>query len=624
MSKTSRLLGLIIVSILFVTWRLADEGILIQVRFFQGTWMGDKPGSQKVEVLSTSSHPEIASLKAMVDGPESELKVALIDALLDVMELRKVDDLFSFEKTWNGKDSSLSESVMKKPASAYRFDFIPKRPSPQTVSLQTLIYYKEIEVSLKAEKDPDKKLQRELRGVLATRRYKRLMEKIFERELVLEMGDPIIVAIPYESRAFFMMIVLRSDHRDLEQKAPAEAKEPEKAYKAYILEAPEPIHQLVPVYPAELRQQGVGGEVELQFVVDEKGDVQFVEVVKSLHPYLDYAAVQALKQWKFEPPLRKGKPAPGIFILKIHFNPETWSRYEETIESSEAPTDSRASAQEELRKILDRGAEYCRKLGGAALDFVCEETIKEIQYNIRAESITEQKKHWYRIVKRTKKAVIGVMWGSQQLWDPWGTEKKQYVCDYQLIRKGDLIKEQRIVLEENGRKITDQKKLLEEKRFSMLRPLFAAIRLLSKDRQPLFNYRILEEERVQGKEVCVIEAVPKFKDVGEVDYAKIWVDKMDFQILKTEIEGVPIEGFETILKEATQLNIKPESKITHHYQVEKKGILFPSSSKVRIAYPPLKPIQRFLHRMRLKIDMDYDKFKFFTVETDQEVKKDGT
>ena len=618
MRKTNRILCFIIGSILFASWMLAAEDITIQVRFFQGTWMGDKPGSQKVEVLSTSSHPEIASLKAMVDGPESELKVALIDALLDIMDLRTVDDLFSFEKIWNGKDSSLSESVMQKPASACRFDFIPKRLSPQAVSLQTVIYYKEIEVPLKSGKDPDKELQRELRGVLGSRRYKRLMEKIFERELVLEMDDYVIVSIPYESRAFFMTIVLRSDHRDLEQKAPAEAKEAE---KAYILEAAKPIHQIVPVYPAELRQQGVGNEVELQFVVDENGNVQFVEVVTPLHPYLDYAAVQALKQWKFEPPLRKGKPAPGIFILKVHFNPETWSRYEETIESSEAPTDSRASAQEELRKILDRCAEYCRKLAGAAFDFICEETIEEIQYNIRTEAIAEQKMFWYKIAGKTKIGTyFAITWGNQQLWDPWGTEKNQYVCDYQLIRKGDLIKEQRIVLEENGRRITDQKKFLEEKRFSMLRPLFAAVRLLSKDRQPLFNYRILEEERIQGKEAYVIEAVPKFKDVGEVEYAKIWVDKTSFQIIKTEIEGIPIEGYEKILKEATQLNIKPEFKITHHYQIEKKGILFPSGSRIRTAYPPLRPMRG--KRLRLKIDMTYDKFKFFTVETEHEIKKD--
>ena len=581
--------------------------------------MRDQPALSQVEILSRASHPEIDSIKKMVDGPESALKTAIIDALFDMMDLRTVDDLFSFIKTWNGRDTSLSEQVMKKPASAYRIDFSPKRLSPQTLSLQTAIYFKELDLSVIAGRNQDKEAQRELRIVLASRKYKKLMEKILDKELVLEMKVPVIVVIPYAERAFFMMVVLTSERQISEQDDPINGKMPK---IAYVLETPKPIQQVAPVYPDGLRQQGIEGEVELQFLIDEKGIVQRVEVAKSLHPYLDYAAMQALKEWKFEPPIRNGKPAPGIFILKFHFNPETWRNFEEIIKSTNISSDSKPSSQKKLQEILDLCGEYCRELASVAFDFVCEETIKEIQYNIRPEAIAEQKmKLWSKTVEKGNKGTIVVMKGTQQLWDPWGTEKNQYVCDYQLIRKGDLIKEQRIVLEENGRRITDQKKLLEEKRFSMLRPLFAAVRLLSKDRQPLFNYRILEEERVQGKEAYVIEAVPKFKNVGEVESAKIWVDKTSFQILKSEIEGVLIEGYEKILDESIQLNIKPEFKITHHYQVEKKGILFPSSSKVRIAYPPLKPMQRFLHRMRLKTDMAYDKYKFFTVETDQEVIK---
>ncbi len=305
--------------ILLAPWILIAEDIIIQVRFFQGTWMEDQPGLKQVEILSTSSHPEIAPLKAMVGGPESALKVALVDVLFDVMDLRTVDDLFSFEKIWNGKDASLSESIMQKPASAYRIDFTPKRLSPQTVSLQTVICFKEIDIPIYTGKDPDKELQRELKGVLASRRYKRLMEKILDKGLVLEIDDPVIVGIPYKDRAFFMMIMLTSQSRPSEQEAPVEAKRRD---KVYVLEAPKPILQVPPVYPDELRQQGIEGEVELQFVIDEKGIVQFAEVVKPLHPYLDYAAVLAIKQWRFEPPLREGKPVPGIFTVKVHFNPE--------------------------------------------------------------------------------------------------------------------------------------------------------------------------------------------------------------------------------------------------------------------------------------------------------------
>lgn len=602
--------------ILLAPWALIAEDIIIQVRFFQGTWMKDHPGLNKVEILSSSSHPEIASLKAMVHGPESELKVAIIDALYDVIDLRTVDDLFSFEKIWNGKDTSLSEPVMQKPAFAYRLNFHPKRISPQTVSLQIVIYCKKIEVPLKAGKDPDKELQRELRGVLFSRRYEKLMENILDKELSLEMDNPVIVGIPYEDRAFFMMIVLTSQSRPAEQEAPVEAKRRE---KVYVLEAPKPIHQVPPVYPDELRQQGIEGEVELQFVIDEKGIVQFVEVMKPLHPYLNYTAVQAIKQWRFEPPLREGKPVPGIFTMKVHFKPQTWHQWEETIKNREESASSTSSSQEDLRKVLEQCGKYCQKLAGAALDFICEESIKEIQYKINTEAISEQKKYWYKIVERTKTATVGVMWGSQPLWNPWGTEKKQYVCDYQLIKKGNQIKEQRIVLKENGRKIPDQKKLLEEKRFSILTPLFAAVRLLAPDRQPLFNYRILEEEKVQGKKAYVIEAMPKFKNVGEVEYAKMWINKKSFQILKSEIAGVPIGGYEKILDETTKLNLKPEFKITHLYQVEEKGVLFPSQSKVRVAYPPVRPLAG--KRLRLKIDMTYDKFKFFTVETEHRIKK---
>lgn len=616
MGKKYWFLLLVINLVVMTPYLLAAEDITIQIRFFQGKWMGGQPELKQVEILSTSSHTEIASLKAMVHGPESELKVALVDALLDIMGLQKVDDLFSFEKIWNGKDTSLSEPVMQKPASAFRFNFRPERLSLQTVSLKTAIYCKQIDVPPQTGKDPDKELQRELRRVVTSRRYEKLMEKILDKKLILEMDNPVIVGIPYEGRTFFMMIVLTSQSRSSMLDVPPEVKRPD---KVYVLEAPMSIHQVVPVYPDELRHKGVEGEVELQFAINEKGVVQFVEVVKPLHPYLDYAAVQAIKQWRFEPPLRKGKPAPGIFILKVHFNPETWHQWEETIESQEISMGLRLSSQEDLRKVLKQCGEYCQKLAGAALDFICEETITEIQYNINPEAISEQKRYWYKIVERTKTATIGVMWGRQPLWNPWGTEKNQYICDYQLIKKGDLIKEQRIVLEENGRKITVRKKLLEEKRFSMVTPLFAAVRLLAPDRQPLFNYRILEEEKVLGKKTYVIEAVPKFKDVGEVEKAKIWINKKSFQILKSEIEGVPIEGYEKILEETMKLNLKPEFKITHHYQVEKKGVLFPSQSKVRAAYPPIRPLAG--KRLRLKIDMTYDKFKFFTVETEHAIKK---
>jgi len=80
-------------------------------------------------------------------------------------------------------------------------------------------------------------------------------------------------------------------------------------------------------------------------------------------------------------PFERENPLPAYFTVKVHFNPETWRRWEETIESQEIPMGLGLSFQEDLRKVLEQSGEYCQKLAGAALDFICEETIKEIQYN---------------------------------------------------------------------------------------------------------------------------------------------------------------------------------------------------------------------------------------------------
>jgi len=125
--------------------------------------------------------------------------------------------------------------------------------------------------------------------------------------------------------------------------------------------------------------------------------------------------------------------------------------------------------------------------------------------------------------------------------------------------------------------------------------------------------------KVQNRKAYVLEVIPKFENEGGVEHAKIWIDKKSFQILKTEIEGIPIEGYEGILREATQLNVKPGFKTTHVYRIAKKGVLFPSQSKVRVDYPGLGSLGGKL--IRLKTDMTYEKHKFFIVETDHKVIK---
>jgi hypothetical protein len=206
-----------------------------------------------------------------------------------------------------------------------------------------------------------------------------------------------------------------------------------------------------------------------------------------------------------------------------------------------------------------------------------------------------------------------------QIIDPKRTLRNNFLCDYQIIKKADSIKEQRIVLKENGKKITEKKNLLEERRFSGVSSLFAPIRVLAPERQARFDFRISGEKKVQGKKTWVIEASPKFGMEDEIWAAKIWVDKQTFQIRKCEIKGIPIVGYEDVLNDCAKLNIKPNFKMTHEYRTEKNKILFPFRSEIRVAYPGFDPLRAI---PKITMDLSYKKYKFFTVETDHKVIKE--
>ncbi len=64
---------------------------------------------------------------------------------------------------------------------------------------------------------------------------------------------------------------------------------------------PVPISKVLPHYPSGARSQGVEGEVVLRAVVDQHGAVEDGIVVVRSIPMLDRAAIDALRQWRFEP-----------------------------------------------------------------------------------------------------------------------------------------------------------------------------------------------------------------------------------------------------------------------------------------------------------------------------------
>jgi TonB family protein len=81
---------------------------------------------------------------------------------------------------------------------------------------------------------------------------------------------------------------------------------------------PKLLTKVNPVYPEAARKAGIQGVVLVEAKIDEKGDVVAVKVVKSI-PELDQAAIDAVKQWKYEPVLIEGKPVGVVFTVTIKF-----------------------------------------------------------------------------------------------------------------------------------------------------------------------------------------------------------------------------------------------------------------------------------------------------------------
>jgi len=69
---------------------------------------------------------------------------------------------------------------------------------------------------------------------------------------------------------------------------------------------PQVIYQVSPVYPFSLSRAGVEGRVYVRFVLDKNGRVQSARIRSSTRMEFEKPALDAIKQWRFEPGVKSG------------------------------------------------------------------------------------------------------------------------------------------------------------------------------------------------------------------------------------------------------------------------------------------------------------------------------
>jgi len=98
----------------------------------------------------------------------------------------------------------------------------------------------------------------------------------------------------------------------------------EEAFDVSDLEKrPEPVSQVAPNYPAELRKAKVEGVVTLVFVLDESGRVEDPRVENSSRPEFEKPALEAIRRWRFSPGMKDGQAVRTYIRVPMRFRVST-------------------------------------------------------------------------------------------------------------------------------------------------------------------------------------------------------------------------------------------------------------------------------------------------------------
>jgi len=82
---------------------------------------------------------------------------------------------------------------------------------------------------------------------------------------------------------------------------------------------PVPLYKVEPEYSEEARKAKFQGTVVLEIVIDERGNPTNFRILNPLGLGLDEKAIEAVKQWRFRPATKNGKPVAVVARIDVTF-----------------------------------------------------------------------------------------------------------------------------------------------------------------------------------------------------------------------------------------------------------------------------------------------------------------
>ncbi len=374
-----------------------------------------------------------------------------------------------------------------------------------------------------------------------------------------------------------------------------------------------PIKKVYPEYPEQLKKEGVAARFLVSMLLKRDGTVSYASVWLSQYPELKELLVEAFQQWQFEPHIHRGEPIRSQGFATVIFLPGD-SGFQNVI--IDKPADTTKTEQvglldSELQEILDRCSDYCQKLSNYALHYVC---LEKIDQKLK---IVEETKWWAAGGNPDLHSSESIV-RSHPVLSLKTSDKSSSVYDYQMVRKQGQVTEKRILLGRTGESITEKN---EHKNISpsyQIQPVLMPLSLLGYEQRLKFSYSLTGEDNLRGKRTFIIEAIPRYTQSGNIHRAQIWVDKENYSIMQVQVETSYVTGYEEVYEECSKFFLMPHLTITHHFENEKNGILFPSRSVIRIEY---SGFLRTKKELKSNIDVTYSNYRFFTVDVDHDIIK---
>jgi len=99
---------------------------------------------------------------------------------------------------------------------------------------------------------------------------------------------------------------------------PPKPKTPQRIRVGGQVEAAKLIYKPTPQYPPLAKMARIQGTVRLEAVIAKDGTIQDLKVLSG-HPLLVKAALDAVKQWRYQPTLLNGQPVEVVTEIDVNF-----------------------------------------------------------------------------------------------------------------------------------------------------------------------------------------------------------------------------------------------------------------------------------------------------------------